>query len=78
MSDDENRRIRELEAYTTAHEAQIMAWWQAQWAANADVEKRMRDLERWQQRAMGVVLSMSLVGSIMGSALIMLLFGARA
>lgn len=69
-------RLRRLEEYRAGHETQIAAWWEQQWATNADHETRMRIVERWQNRAVGAVLMMSLLGSVIGSSLVALLVKA--
>ena len=66
-------RLRVLEHYMASHEAAISAWWRQQWILNADVEQRMREAERFQNKLVGAVALASVVGSLIGGGMVSVL-----
>jgi hypothetical protein len=72
---DHEARLRELEGYKSHHNGEINAWWSSQWNRNKDVEARIRILEKFQNKLLGVALIASLLGSLIGGAIIAYAFG---
>lgn len=74
---DLEKRLRVCESYKSSHDAEIGAWWREQWKQNSleqrahsDHEDRLRMLEKWQQRAIGMVTVAAAAGSLIGGGVV--------
>ena len=73
--DNGPRTLKEVYDWMLRHDAQVQAWWHAQWKDNRmcddhrkDHEDRIRVLEKVGYRFLGVVAALAFVGSLVGGA----------
>ncbi len=69
-------RLRKVERYVDAHEPKIEDRWERQHSHSDDHEKRLRLLEQIANRTWGAMLALSLVGSAIGSSVMLMIFKA--